>query len=192
MRLIEKILIGGILAGVICGCSSVHSGALMAPPAKPTQIQIRNNAASLLYDLLNDEQNVDKVLIVKKASPDVEALIKLIAANAATDRSELGGLATNDPALNLQVMDLPPGETAAREATARTQEHDLLLSTGANFEFNLLYSQAEAQSYGSQLAGVAAKNAERPDEVQTFDHISKDMNQFDQQVLSELRSLPPN
>jgi hypothetical protein len=188
----KELLVGGLLAGVVCGCSSVRSTASTASPATPTDLQIRNNAASLLSDLLDDEQNVDKVLIVKSASPDVEALIKLIAANAATGKRELAEMATNDPALNLQVMDLPPGETAARDATAKSKEHELLFSKGVNFEFNLLYSQAEAENYGQHLAAVAAKNSVRPDEQHLFETISKTMEQFDKQVLDEMRALPAN
>jgi hypothetical protein len=188
--MLREILVGGLLAGAVCGCSSLRSTSLTTPPAAPTELQIRNNAASLLSDLLNDEQNVDKVLIVKSANQDVQALIKLIASNAAAYKRELDEMATNDPALNLQVMDLPPGEVAARDATAKSKEHDLLFSKGVNFEFNLLYSQAEAENYGQQLAGVAAKNSEHPDEEHLFETISKTMAQLDKQVLDEMRALP--
>jgi hypothetical protein len=186
----KHLMIGGILATAICGCSSVQQATLTPPPTKPTPVQIRNNAASLLYDLLGDEQNVNKVLIVKSASANNAALIKLIAATATTDMRELEILATNDPTLDLKAIDLPPGEVAARDATSKAKEHDILFTTGANFEFNLLYSQAEAQNYGWQLAGVAAKNSERPDEAQTFDAISKSMEGLDKQVLMALRALP--
>jgi hypothetical protein len=188
--MLREILVGGLLAGAVCGCSSLRSTSLTTPPAAPTEMQIRNNAASLLSDLLNDEQNVDKVLIVKSANQDIQALIKLIASNAATYKRELDEMATNDPALNLQVMDLPPGEVAARDATAKSKEHELLLSTGVNFEFNLLYSQAEAENYGQQLAGVAAKNSEHPDEEHLFETINKTMEQLDKQVLDKMRALP--
>jgi hypothetical protein len=190
--MLKEILIGGLLAVAICGCSSIQPAPLATAPAKPTKLQIRNNAASLLADLLNDEQNVDKVLIIKSASPDIAALIKLIAATAATHKRELDEMATNDPTLNLHALDLPPGEAAAREATAKVKKHELLFSTGTNFEFNLLCTQAEAQSYGCQLAGVAAKNSENPDQTQTFDTISQTMDRLNQQVLAAMRALPAN
>jgi hypothetical protein len=99
-------------------------------------------------------------------------------------------MATNDPALNLKVTELPPGEIAARDATAKATEHDLLFSTGPHFEFNLLYCQAEAQNYGWHLAAVAANNSERADEAHLFDTIGKTMERLDQQVLAEIRGLP--
>jgi hypothetical protein len=188
----KEILIGGILAGAICGCSSLRSNSVATSSEKPTKLEVRNNAASLLSDLLNDEQNVDKVLKVKNASPDITGLIKLIAATAATHMRELGEMATNDSALDLQATDLPPGEVAARDATAKAQERALLLSSGTNFEFNLLYSQAQAQDYGGQLAAVAARYSEHPDEAHTFDTISKTMERLDAQVLAAMRALPAN
>jgi hypothetical protein len=184
--MIKEILMGGFLAGVLCGCASTRPMSLTASPDKPTKLQIRNNAASLLDDLLDDEQNVDKVLIVKSASPENTALIKLIAATAATHKRELDEMATNDPALNLQA----PGEIAARDGSSKAEEHALLLSTGVNFEFNLLFSQAQAESYGQQLAGVAAKNSERPEEIHTFETISQTMERLDQQVETAIRTVP--
>lgn len=181
---------GGFLVGILCGCASTHPVSLNASPEKPTKLQIRNNAASLLDDLLDDEQNVDKVLIVKSASPDNTALIKLIAATAATHKRELDEMATNDPALNLQATDLPPGEIVARNGSSKADEHALLLSTGVNFEFNLLFSQAQAESYGQQLATVAAKNSERPEEIHTFETISQTMERLDLQVVTAIRTLP--
>lgn len=181
---------GGFLAGVLCGCTTTRSMSLTASSDKPTKLQIRNNAASLLDDLLDDEQNVDKVLIVKSASPDNTALIKLIAATAATHKRELDEMATNDPALNLQATDLPPGEIAARDGSSKSEEHELLLSTGVNFEFNLLFSQAQAESYGQQLAAVAAKNSENPKEMHAFETISQTMERLDLQVETAIRTLP--
>ena len=188
--MIKEIFIAGFLAGVLCGCASTQPMSLTASSDQPTKLQIRNNAASLLDDLLNDEQNVDKVLIVKSASPDNTALIKLIAATAATHKRELDEMATNDATLNLQVTDLPPGEIAARNGSSKADEHDLLLSTGVNFEFNLLFSQAQAESYGQQLAAVAAKNSERPEEMHTFETISQTMERLDLQVMMAIRTVP--
>lgn len=190
--MLKEILIGGLLAATMCGCSSVRPGPSAVSTVKPTKLQIRNNAASLLSDLLNDEQNVDKVLIVKNASLEIKSLIKLIAATAAAHNRELDQMATNDPTLHLDATDLPPGETATRDATAKAQEHALLFSTGVNFEFNLLYCQAEAQNYGRELAGVAAKNCERPEEATRFEAISKSMEHLNDEVLSTMRSLPPD
>jgi hypothetical protein len=184
-------LLSATLVGLISGCSRLPPTAgSVGRPETSKQIQTRNNAASLLFDLLNDEKNVDKVLIVKSAGPEVTGLIKRLAATAATHARELEDLATNDPALNLGDTALPPGEKAARDATAKSKEHDLLFSTGASFEFNLLLSQVEAQNYGWHLASVAAENSSRPEEVRTFKHIREAMEKLDAQSVALLRSTP--
>jgi hypothetical protein len=57
-------------------------------------LEIRNNAASLLYDLLNDEKNVSEILIIKYNSEELGQLIKVIAETAAADQKQLD---QNDP-----------------------------------------------------------------------------------------------
>jgi hypothetical protein len=160
------------------------------PSREPNKLQVRNNAASLLSDLLKDEQNVGKVFVVKNASPEVMDLVKLIGTTAAAQEQELELMATNDPTLNLAEMDLPPGEMAARDGTAKSKEHDLLLSSGVNFEFNLLFSQAQAENYGWHLAAVAADNSSKPEEARAFSAISKTMEHLYEQVVEQMRALP--
>jgi len=190
--MIKELVIGGLLAGVVCGCSNMQPAALPsqpAPPAADGKLQIRNNAASLLSDLLKQEQNVGKVLIIKDASPRIAGTIKLIAATAAAHERELEEMAAKDPALILTALDLPPGEVAAREGTATTTKHALLFSSSSNFEFNLLYSQAQAESYGWHLAAVAASNCSQPKEAQVFNTISQTMERLNHEVLDEMRAL---
>ncbi|HEX4349162.1 MAG TPA: hypothetical protein VH251_02180, partial [Verrucomicrobiae bacterium] len=81
-------------------------------------------------------------------------------------------------------------ETAARDGTAKSKEHDLLLSSDANFEFNLLFSQAQAENYGWHLAAVAAENSSKPDEVRTFTTISGTMERLYEQVVEQMREVP--
>ncbi len=149
---------------------------------------MRNNAASLLRDLLDDEKNVSKVFIIKHGG-DVKALVELIAAAAAANEQELLQLTNADPGLNLQALNLPPGEKAARDAVAKSKEYDLLFTSGAQFEFNLLMTQAEAQNYGWHLAKVAAENSSRPEEVATFRRISETMKHLYEQTVREMRQL---
>jgi hypothetical protein len=175
-----------LLAGfMLCGCVNFEK-------AQPTnskspvseKSEVRNNAASLLYDLLGNEKNVSKILIVKRNSEELGQLIKAISAAAADGKKQLERLATNDPNLNLHAIQLPQGEKATRDAVAKTEEHELLFSSGKEFEFNLLLTQAEALSYGWHLAKIASENSSLPEEVQTFTAISRGMkNLYDQVVL---------
>lgn len=178
-------------AAAVSGCRHLPA----SPPATAStvndtaKLQLRNNAASLLLDLLEDEKNVGKVFIVKNGQR-IEPLVKLIATTAGTNEKKLAQMAGADPDLNLQQLELPPGEKAARDAITKTKEHDLLFSSGANFEFNLLMTQAEAQNYGWHLAKVAAENSASPQAAKTFTEIGETMKHLYEQTVIEMRSLP--
>jgi hypothetical protein len=155
-------------------------------PAPSEKLEIQNNATSLLYDLMADEKNVGKILTLKRTSEEFGAFIKTIAATAAKNEKQLEHLAANDPDLNLRAMDLPPGEKAVRDATSKTKEHELLFSSGKEFEFNLLFSQAEALNYGWHLAKVAAENSSSAQEIKTFGAMGDGMEKFYKQVITRM------
>jgi hypothetical protein len=176
-----------LLAIMFCGCTQtkhLESGRGALPVGE--KLETRNNAASLLYDLLGNEKNVSKILIVKSNSESLGRLIKAISEQSADYQKHLDGLASNDVNLNLQVSELPPGEKAARAAAAKTEEHELLFSSGKEFEFKLLLTQAEALSYGGHLAFVAAKNSSQLEEVHIFTMMSQTMNQLHDQVMVQM------
>jgi hypothetical protein len=175
------------VASICCGCTQtkhLESGRGLLPADE--KLETRNNAASLLYDLLGNEKNVSKILIVKSNSESLGRLIKAISEQSADYQKQLDWLASNDVNLNLHVLELPPGEKAARAAVAKTKEHELLFSSGKEFEFNLLLTQAEALSYGGHLAFIAAKNSSQPEEVHNFTMMSQTMNQLRDQVIVQM------
>lgn len=178
-----------LMAGMgLCGCAT-------SEPAKPAagrsftsdQIGTRNNAASLLYDLLGDEKNVRKILIIKRNSEELGHLIKAISEAATNYRKELERLAKMNPALNLRAIQLPQGEKATRDAVAKTEEHELLFTSGREFEFNLLLTQAQALGYGWHLAKIAAETSSSPDEIQSFTTMSRGMERLYGRVTSQMQ-----
>jgi hypothetical protein len=196
-------LASGALAGsaLLFGCSTTGpaspSGAPSPAPATPghteaaaEKMHIRNNASSLLEQLLDEEKNVSKVLIIKHGSRELTGLIKAISTAAADDAKRLKGLAQEDPTLDLNRLELPVGETASRDAISKTEEHDLLLSSGADFEFTLLLTQAQALNYGSHLAKVAADNSADPRAVDALLTMSRTLDQLLTQVKAMMRSPP--
>ncbi len=158
--------------------------------AADEKMQVRNNASSLLAQLLDQEKNVSKVLIIKHASRDLSGLIKAISTAAVDGAKRLKGLAQDDPTLDLRRQDLPAGEKAGRQAEGKTAEHDLLLSSGADFEFTLLLTQAQALNYGSHLAKVAADNSADSGEADAFRTMGRTLDQLLTQVEAMMRSLP--
>jgi len=184
------------LAGLLWlgGCAAPqigHSrrmGSSAPASGEAAKVELRNNAASLLRDLLDDEKNVSKVFVIKNGG-DVKALVKLISAAAEANEKQLLQLTNDDPGLNLYALELPPGEKAVRDAIAKSKEHDLLFTSGPQFEFNLLLTQAEAQNYGWHLAQVAGENSSRSEEVAVFKRISETMEHLYEETVREMRRL---
>jgi hypothetical protein len=188
-------------SALLFGCSTAGPASSSAAPATSAagsagatdkKTQVRNNAASLLAQLLDEEKNVSKILFIKHASLGVSGLIKAISAAADDGGKRLKGLAQYDPTFDLTRQDLPAGEKASRDAEGSTEEHDLLFSSGANFEFTLLLTQAQALGYGSHLAKVAADNSADPGEADAFRSMSRSLNQLLVQVEAMMRSIPPS
>ena len=183
-RLSQFFLLGTVM---ICGCAQLKDPA----PATTTaarKLEVRNNAVSLLYDLTQDEKNVSKVLIIKSNSKELGELIDAISRTAGDAGRRLEQMAKADPALRLHALELPAGEKATRDAIAKTKEHELLFSSGQNFQFQLLLTQTDALSYGWHLAGIAAANSERSEEVRAFTEISNAMENLYEQVVTMLRA----
>src|SRR5579863_3237861 len=168
---------------VLSGCAHTRN-AVDARPAKPMSEELvqRNNAASLLYDLLNDEKNVNKLLIIKRNSAELGHLIDAISSSSGDAQKRLDMLAKADPLMNLHALELPAGEVATRAAIAKTEEHELLFSSGENFQFQLLLTQADALSYGWHLAGICAADSSRPEEVREFTGIRLALEDLYRQV----------
>src|ERR1044071_8495022 len=71
-------------------------------------LRTRNNSLALLNDLLNDEKNLSKILIVKSASPGLKQLVKNISETAGKGADLLKTLMKENPDLHLPGNGLPP------------------------------------------------------------------------------------
>jgi hypothetical protein len=178
----------------LCGCQ-FHPQAAASPESmvvatsakKDFDIRIRNNSLVLLNELLNEEKRLSMILIIKRESPELNRLITDIAETAAEGAKRLQSMAKNDPGLALAKPDLPPGEQATRKAIAKTKQHLLLQSKDAEFEFQLLLTQAEALNYGAHLAAVAAENEPQSDRVRELSDLSSRLKLLYEQVITRLR-----
>ena len=175
---------------VFCGCQSLQSQSPKtnaAPEENSINLPIRNNALALLSDLLNDEKNVSKILIIKRNSDELGKLIKEISETAGQGAKMLDELEKNEPGLDLKRLDLPPGEASTRKAISKTKEHLLLSSKGAEFEFQLLLTQSEALNYGAHLAMVVADCETQPERTREFLRLAAHMRDLHERVLAMLR-----
>jgi hypothetical protein len=178
----------------LCGCQSPGPAPAASTAVEPVQSAkkhvdraVGDNALSLLHDLLGDEKNVSKILIIKHASPALKQLIKNISQTAGAGVKTLESFTQKDAPPNWDQLGLPPGEKATREALAKTKEHELLHASGQEFEFQLLLTQAEALSYGTHLARIAAENEPDPGHARDLLMISQELNQQHVEVLALLR-----
>jgi hypothetical protein len=139
-------------------------------------ISVRNNALALLQNLLGEEQDVAKVLYLKSASDATKRLLKDISATAKQYHTEIEDIAKQLPDFDVKNQDLPSGEVAARKAETKTTEHAILHSHGADFEFEILLSQAQALDYGSHLAGLIASNETNSTRAGQFSALAQELN----------------
>jgi hypothetical protein len=153
-----------------------------------TKPAIRNNAASLLYELMGEEADLSKLLIIKRERDELHRVVKNISSSASAAHKTFARLAKEDPTLDLKLTDLPAGEKAVREAMSKQKGGELLRASGADFEFKLLLTQVESLAYAEQLAKVAALNESNPARSRVFTEIATQMNQLHGEALNLLRA----
>lgn len=173
--------------------SLLLSGGCQLPQKLPAtaatkQQQIRINSYSLLHQLLDQQRNVDKLLVIKRESAELRQLIKSIATASAAGAERLENFAKQDVSISLDQFSLPPGEVATRDAIASTKKKELLTPFNPNFELDLLLTQSQALSYAWHLAKVAAANELRPEYARFLEAFSSDMKNLHGQVSLLMRS----
>jgi hypothetical protein len=169
-----------VVALLVCGCQSVGNSRTSRDSV--ADANLRNNAYSLLYDLLDDERHLSKLLIVKRDSRELNRLINRISDVSAEGVDRLKKFAEKDPSLNLKMMELPPAEQATRKAIAAARRDQLLGRSGVDFERTLLLTQIEALNYGTHLAGVAATNDLDPKRAGYLSTLSDTLNHLHSEV----------
>jgi hypothetical protein len=178
------------LCAVLAASTPAQPAAPSAPPSAAKQLVLRNNAASLLYQLLGDEQGVHYVLLIKGHREQLQQVIKAISTTSAAGVKQIETLAEADPTLDLHALDLPAGEKATRAIIQATKEHELLFTSGADFEFELLLTQADALSYGWHLAEIAADNSPSPAQSKQFTALSNTLQDCYKQTVALMRAPP--
>src|SRR5262245_20150154 len=170
---------------VLVGCETVHDGPSAGLSAATTH-QVRNEGCSLLYELLGKERHVNRVLLIKKETPELGDLIDEITRHAGDAAEQLKEFAKTDPTLDLNQAGLPLAERKARSSIESAHTKELLTSSGREFELRLLIAQAEALTYGRHLAKVLA---ERDNDVRRrlfFENLSHHFEALHQKVMNLL------
>jgi len=176
---------------LLCGCASFHETSSRTPA--PSSAEGSGNSPrqdtyghALLFQLLGDEKNVSKLLIIKRERTELRDLIRDIAQRCRTAHEELERLAKADSGLNLKTNGLPAVEIGTRDAIGKTKAKQLLTESGKEFELRLLIAQHEALTYGSHLAAAIAKTEANPQRAQFLRRLSSDFEVLENRVSSML------
>lgn len=189
-RFVAILLLFPFVGALARGAETSAPAAAATSAAAAQKLERRNNAASLLAQLVDDEKGLHYVLILKGHRAELQQLVKNISATATSIQDQLQALAKADPTLNLRAVELPAGEIATRAAIESTKEHELLLTSGADFEFTLLLTQADALSYGWHLAQIVADNSPNAAQAKQFTTFSTAFHDLYTQTVTLMRSPP--
>jgi hypothetical protein len=137
----------------MAGCANVPG------PARDANdpVNQNNDGYTVLYKLMSDESNVDKVFILKHADERVSDLVKQVASFCQSSRSQLDEFAKRDPQLKFDAPALPLIELEARKLEANEQTKMLLGSSGKTFELRLVFTQVQAMDYSQKLTAALAE-----------------------------------
>jgi hypothetical protein len=167
---------------------------LLVPPTTdaaqskaPTVTTNDHHGWALLYDLLGDEKNVSKLLIVKRDRPELKALVKQISDTAAKAHKEFEKFAKRDHTLNLKDTGLPPAELETRKSISKEKAKSLLAEKDKSFEIALLLTQNEALTYGAHLAQTVASFETNPDRNRFLQQLSAELLDLRNKVAAMLR-----
>ncbi len=116
-----------VCALAVTGCSPVQK---ILPTAAWRQARVCNEGYSLLYQLLSQESDVAKLLIIKHADPPIADIIKEIASTCDQARKELELFHEKDRHLSLEMTNLPQIEQQTRAGIESTMIKQLLFSSG--------------------------------------------------------------
>jgi hypothetical protein len=183
---------------IYCSLLLLLLSACATPPTKPPppaevtaedqRFAIRNQGYSLLFQLLSDEANVSKLLIIKKESTDLGALVKDISRISAGAAKQIETFSKADPHLHLKMTGLPIVEQQTRDLMGKSKAKELISKTGEKFEVRIILSQAEALSYGAHLAAAIIPNETDPQRKKLLGKISEDYQQLHQRIIDLIHS----
>lgn len=129
------------------------------PVADPDSVYI---GYTLLYGFVATQKNSDKLLIIKRVSPEVKQMIEDIAKATGQMDEELKMFAKEDPAIELDRRVLPFIEARQRESASAERGKQFLEKSGKDFERLLLLTQSGVLTTERHLARVMRDSEQNP------------------------------
>jgi hypothetical protein len=172
-------LLGCVVA--LYGCASQNS-----TPGDSSLVRSRNQGYALLYELMGDESKVGQIFILKSAEPSVHDLVTQVGAYCKSTKSQLDAFAKADPHLAFNQTGLPETEQKSRDLESDRETKSLLLSTGQPFEERLLFTQAQAMGYASDLAAALVEQETDPARKDFLKNLSHRCGEFRDELMGHL------
>ncbi|HTV48192.1 MAG TPA: hypothetical protein VMG59_07080 [Phycisphaerae bacterium] len=176
-----------VLAG-ICGCTS----APVSPSANYPMARQHNEGYSLLYKLMSDESNVGQIFILQSANDSLVNLVRNIGATCQAAKNRMDDFARADPSLQYDVPDLPYLEEMGRNLQTSDDTNALLFSSGEEFEVRLIFTQAEAMNYATQLCRALGKEETDPTRKTFLTNLAHQCANYHDQLMQMLAFCPPH
>jgi hypothetical protein len=187
-----KLTAGLILLCCLAGCASParsrsSAGPAPSPPPPPASAAAASQTLvlqgyRLLAELVGDEKDVSKLLLIKHERPELGTLIKEISATCAQAHKELLAFAKTDPSLDFKTDVLPAAERETRQQISKERRKELLHAKGKPLEVGLLLTQVEALTYAHQLAAVLAQSDSVAERKKFLVRLATDLQQLQGKV----------
>lgn len=159
------------------------------PPACfPRQARHSTNSRSLLYQLLRQQGDVERLPRTKLESGEVKTLISSIADVSVAGADKLEEFFKRDSAPSRERIPWSRGETPSSDTIVNALSKERLMLSDSISEFELLLMQAEALSYAWHLAKVTAEIESRPDRAVYLEHLGAQMRDLHHRAILLLRS----
>lgn len=181
-----EILLLGLCALALAGCTTTTASTSNPTPPANSVVRERNEGYSLLYKLMGDESNVDKLLIIKHADKPVHDLIKEVSEFAKDAKKQMDDLKKNDGTLSFETPDLPAVEQESRDQTSKSDAKELLTSSGKPLELRLVFTQIQAVGYGSELAEALEKHEHNAPRMEFLKSVSQRCGVYRERLLGLL------
>ena len=149
-------------------------------------IHQRNEGYGLLYALMTDESKVDGLLMIKRVDEPVAKLIRQIAAASKQATEQLDSYKTSASEIVLDEPDLPKVEQESRELERKRDSKELLLTNGKELELNLIFTQAQATGYASNMAQALANREDDAGRKQYLTSLADQFGGYRDQLMAML------
>lgn len=183
-KIILRPAMAPLLALLLAGCSIFGpKPSQEAPASDPESV---NAGYTLMYNFVATQKNSDKLLIIKRASPRVDRMIKEISDAAGKIDAGLKKFAKEDSSIQLDRRVLPLMEAKQRESAQAERALQFLGTSGKPFERLLLLTQSGVLTTQRHVARVMRDSETNPERKAFWDQTAKTFDRLYAKVVTLL------